>query len=1788
MQLLRLSRFFFIFFLFCSNSAQSAPRWWDKFVSAITSAFTPVTTPTYYFGDPNNTGINGGWTHTPNYMSFLPPYNRKVGRGSLGTEPNCLYQFPLPGESGNTTRNAFGTITNMCAEDPGNNAVKSKIKIRNVTCLFAGCFYQQFELNALKSECKFTVGLPLGSMQYILPFVTRRVCARIASPPGDGYPADPGYMQGTDSAGRARGQHLDNYGVKQWDDLVTDQDNNQYAIFRPKICAYDDPWALDIWISGDKAVSSKLTAMQNLIDGKGSLSDFLQVPLDIFDLNPLAQPFHSGFGVSSPVANLLITLLQLYITYQTIGPQIMQSIVLMLVSSIKSPGVDTAAEVLSTIYKIANFILTYQASTILLILQANSQVNKYSYSNYGCVNLPLGDYPPNYCPTSASIVTGLLDAICSTDSSGNLYQNCYGSTTTQTDQTTPYTLCTPTKCVQSNYDNNFFNNTVRIGYTHPVQVCSSSLTSNCVNISASLTRTSAMQNNNFVLGSGLSLVNVGNATISSTKQYRVLYQVLNAAQTNLIEVSNYSYVDLPDCGSSTNGYSSPTGASVAQSTQFCQSIWGVDLGEYSDSFTISVTPTTTSPTGPLSTSSNPISLSYTDLYSGRSFNNKFYVQIDQHTEDYENICAYQMYDLYPDSQIGCLLRPSMPKASIASCSSSTHTSPCATINWSMQGKTGTNYTASTTMTVPQFTSDWSSLPSDPVIYIGGAKFSTHVVDTNNLTVPYQPSSSSDSRIVNLSGTIYYNSMWGTYLNSIMPSSSCDQDSCAVYLNGLEYIGGHYVRGGSYLCIDNLNGCEGDTTQCILANNYTSPDGSTTWTSISPNDRVNPNTTSTTLTPAEYYEYDETASIPEGQSVRSKIGLENSSMCVTIPPATCSASTDADAYYSDWSSGTPYYYRATWPASSSSGQLATGTCSLNYIAVDSSKMGRYCLLKSTGTTYWDTDNTRIATTFSGCAPSCITNVSTSYTSNAVNGGTITSTNTTATKSADGGTILIYTPGGVGSNGIVQTSGTATNTVTISFNISSANNSDATKSDIYFTNLQFDDYIRVFVTNGSNVTTQITTDSNTIANSSNTSFPLWQSTDTEVGGWRNYSTLDTNLSNLNATLLNALSSGNNTITITTKTIGGGGFYIGMKYNQLCYTQCSAVTSASSTTGNATWTKAAVGAISAGTCATGYTTLDSSKMTRGCTLSGASGILDTITNGTSQNTSMGTQFSGCSPLICSSETSGNAYWAATSYGSSVTGQCNSGYSPVDLSKMTRACSRVVGTSVAFDTMASDGTSTSFAGCTLSACISSVTASALTQNSTSGGNNTATITGIDSSSGSIIMQTPNGVSNTNGIYTSSSSGATNSFSTTFNVTDTSLALIHFGALRMNDFLRVSVINSAGTTQITSDTAQVPVVLGGTTYDLWSTSSSPSDLGDWRYYNSNYDRSLVNINNALKAALRTGSNTIKIDVKTIGGGGLYSSLKYYTGCTKSCVSDGAGNATWFIAPVGSSSDGTCNIGYVANNSAKMTRTCTYNSSGNAVLETVQSSGTTSSGNFAGCTLATCAGETYSNATWGSATYGSTSTGACNSGYSATNSNAMTRTCTLVNGSVAFSDTNFGGCTADRISNITISGDNNNGSIDGSAWWSGTDYYVQFRSTNGWGNNGIFVNSGVVTNYLYLSFYVPTSNARTTVSINTLQFDDYVRIYTENSYGSNSWTQVSADAWSINGKSLYSTGTSDVGGWRDFYSQGGTFAYLHTEGNNFNGGIWGNLRVGWNRIRAELRTIRGGGIVLIYKFSNPS
>ena len=775
---------------------------------------------TYYFG--NEPKDN-------NYYSRLPPYNRKTGR-SGERDPNCLHQYKLQ------DYRVFGQ--NTCAQDiPNNDFHDPKIRLRTVICTGV-CWNMSFDLKGVEGECGM----------FMTPEIinAKRICARIASPAGDdGTEADHGYFQeeyldankqpilDNDGKVQYRGKHLDIYGVKNDDKLYTDDDGNSYPILRPKICAYDDPWALDLW----------------------TLLPYGQ--LDFFDLDPTHQPFHKGSGEVSPIVKIIIFILQsatnLYSMQMDVISMIVSAITSLFNKDEPSNPLDKSQDkgALATYYKIIGLIVEALADIAIKILEHIGQVNKLATAPYGCINIPLGPYPPRYCQASEMSSRPVIEEICTSNSDGQVIQSCHLPTLSQQEPD----KCSPRACILSPVDNNFIHNAIRIGYQTRIPLCHNALSAECIAFhpEISVTRGAVMNNaidpnkvkNNLISGSALTLLSASGLKIKPEKYYRILYETKTQKDNSAVSIDNYSYIDLPSC-SDVDSYTVPSGMG---SKQFCQQIWGVDLGDFSDDFIANYSGDNLNNK---SASSSIISLGYgSNLEKDKKIQTRLYARISN-DDTPEQICAYFADNSLAD-KISCVPRAPAPLQNVSECSTSTHMSPCIKINLTAKGQNNATYSVSSEMRTTPFRQDYQGENTTSTV-IAGIMFDGYVTDDQNSVNPFYFSSNNDIHALKTADNIIvHNSLFGNYKNNKVPSPKCSMDTCAKYLSGLEYIMGNYVRGGTQICIkpSQEHQCPNDVTQCVSAKKIpmldkdnkivTNSDGRTIYIGVStkPEDRITP-------------------------------------------------------------------------------------------------------------------------------------------------------------------------------------------------------------------------------------------------------------------------------------------------------------------------------------------------------------------------------------------------------------------------------------------------------------------------------------------------------------------------------------------------------------------------------------------------------------------------------------------------------------------------------------------------------------------------------------------------------------------------------------------------------------------------------------------------------------------------------------------------------------------------------------------------------------------------------------
>jgi hypothetical protein len=765
--------------VFLLNSSSSyALSWWEKMLGEKEV--------TYYFGDQNKDtpdGIKGNHVEKTRgevkskYNILLPPYNREDAATSDKKFPNCANQFNL----GMNMK-----LIQTCAQEVPNNSYKHpKIRIKRLLCPLAACYALGFDLNGIEGECNYN-----DPVQYGYSFIgNTRVCARISSPGVDGIKDDQSYPKDVyvdannqpikDINGNIqyRGMHLDTFGVNQWDDLYkSDPDENnkitEYPILMPKICAYEDPWI------GENLFSQ-------------ALEGHVFVP-DLFDFDPTHQVFHYQNGDISPVAKIIISLVNMCASYTTLEVQLVSLIVEAIFGTISSSAKST----IESITKPIEWFIQEFAKAIADMLEAIGQVNMAVTDEYGCVNIPLGAYPPQYCHTlESNDPDPFVEQICSkvevvdpADKTKTKYvplQNCYQP------QSSSEAYCSTQRCATSTTENNFIHNAVRVGYTNQVAFCGIKTTNtsgttdtsgtkntntNCVGYKGDIpTRAELISKGNLIQKSDLDIpVSIPYIT-RDNYNYRVLYLTRSMDGSSNISIDYYPYADLAECSGDEN--QDPVKQYQKDHPQYkvseksCQQVWGVDLGDFQDlviDYTQLAADKQKDQVSTAQTTLKYIAKSSGSSTSASTLTNTFYASINgqgstlsadsPYINDLaDQICVYQIYKdtkdttnpptPTPDINVECVSRAPKPNITVEPCTSTacsanyctnvnSHVQPCMKVNLTSEHHS----LQSSQLQNKKFDlNDESFNPKPespqplplPPVYLAGMAFKGYVTDDNN-------------------------------------------------------------------------------------------------------------------------------------------------------------------------------------------------------------------------------------------------------------------------------------------------------------------------------------------------------------------------------------------------------------------------------------------------------------------------------------------------------------------------------------------------------------------------------------------------------------------------------------------------------------------------------------------------------------------------------------------------------------------------------------------------------------------------------------------------------------------------------------------------------------------------------------------------------------------------------------------------------------------------------------------------------------------------------------------------
>lgn len=823
---------------------------------------------------------------------------------------------------------------NLCGEEiPSSGYFQPKIRLRGQQCNAAACWTTSDILN-WDGQCVTLAG------GYGFPL--HRMCTRVALPLDEvnNLPADPGYTTR---------QHLNFEGATKTDDPVYDSAGNLLSFDPPKLCLYKDPSFFSI--SGGA---------------------------DVMDLDPFSQPYHRTTHVH-PVIQILQFLFQIQSALTTAPFELFKALFDLIDN--EEDGSTTFGSNMSKAMEFIIKIFDLIGDSMLAFLDELGQINRVVDSKiYGCVNIPFGPFPPPFCETVlpfAQIATA--QKICAKDSSGNIIDST---------QDQP--------CVTSNVVNNFVKNAIRVGFETLVPLCTKGedpmLTDTCVTIE-----------NIGVFSSA--------SAMHSTTAYRDLIQHCDKAASGEPCISTM----LPhNCSVTSNGcndgfriiYATKLGSTVTPQTYYssdlpdctgsealCQTIWGVNLGEFKDTNLQFPKIQNQSNISPLSktfklTDKNDQTITFSaSIVRMSSFNSTY-----SFTQEPRQICVFD-----DTSVIGCEDRIPPSNVKMYDCStgfagincSSSYFVPKFIAAYEENG----HVTASLVEPLTVYNSGTSNLNTN--IILGGDNFESFVTDDSFIARPFSGASSPNP-----------SSIFGTYQDDDPPVDGDNTNDNAVYLFGLEYINDEYHVGGKYACLEqpntgkcpenvtacvltkllesdtvacsdfvaksssyvNFGVCPSDTSSCSVIDSLTKLDGGsidiydcgTNGTcydnggvelckiSYAPEDRQDPAydpnaAPGTPLADNQYYNPGGTT--PGNYSIsydtnlfaiRSKTAIERG-LCIAIPSGTC-------AEQNDYSEDNGYAY---WPETAV-GEIATGTCQSGWQVSDS--LERYCIPDSETKTF----------------------------------------------------------------------------------------------------------------------------------------------------------------------------------------------------------------------------------------------------------------------------------------------------------------------------------------------------------------------------------------------------------------------------------------------------------------------------------------------------------------------------------------------------------------------------------------------------------------------------------------------------------------------------------------------------------------------------------------------------------------------------------------------------------------------------------------------------------------------
>jgi hypothetical protein len=669
------------------------------------------------------------------------PWNKDGGRDNN----TCLIKKDYPGVG-------IGYYENLCGEQtPESKYMNPKIRVRGQQCNFIACWTTDNTLS-WDGQC-----VTLAAGYGVFPGL-HRMCARVAIPANykANFPQDPGYTVK---------QHLNFEGVTVQDDVILGYDNQPVDLNPPKLCLYKDP------------------AFFSFEDG-----------FDIMDLDPNKQSAHKTAELH-PVIKVILFLVDMAVQLAQAPLQLIDALITMIAGDDKE-GQTTFASVLKDIFGFISWLIEKLGEAIAEILRAIGQINRsVDDTSYGCVPIPLGPYPPPFCPTIALFQTAYTQKICRTEA-GNVLESTKDE-----------------PCVFSTLVNNFVRNSVRITFENFVPLCKPGETpttskDKCVVIehldafpSARLLHLATGNTDIIPLCAGVTTTPCVNTAIPvpdrcigdvcSKVGFRVVYG-LKIGETSSPQSYYIRESDLPSCPSSSGE---------------CQEIWGVNASSFVD---VSLTFPAIQPVPDISPLYQMVSLTddagKVSNFKASIVRKSVYDANFDFAQNPKQICVTKGTEIL----VGCENRAPFIKPQVYSC-------PYGGINCTSSyyapqfvARVASGGDSTIALVVPKSMYNTNLSADTSVVNLAGFVFSSFVTDTTSIKSPFSGAHSPNP-----------GSVFGNYLNNIFPINTTNDvvNSNAIYLYGLEYINDRYFAGGTRACLENrdLEKCPKNTTNCVLTN-----------------------------------------------------------------------------------------------------------------------------------------------------------------------------------------------------------------------------------------------------------------------------------------------------------------------------------------------------------------------------------------------------------------------------------------------------------------------------------------------------------------------------------------------------------------------------------------------------------------------------------------------------------------------------------------------------------------------------------------------------------------------------------------------------------------------------------------------------------------------------------------------------------------------------------------------------------------------------------------------------------